>query len=427
MKNKEKENFICPFPWLTPCITTSGHFRICPVSQSSESKGVITDGGAPIHVMSSGGISKARNSQTLRDLRVAMIEGGDVSKICYRCIDEEKVGLKSRRLLEIDRHPDFNESFIREFTRSDGSLLEEAPVQSVVIRVGNKCNLQCRMCGPNSSSAWYSDWNKLKSSKFKDDFDQLKIVESADGHCHLEVDIYDWANSENLNSIFSDIASQLKRIHFSGGEPLLTKGHLSVLDFLVRSGNASSIGLDYNSNLTVVPDQVLRLWRHFSDVQIGASIDGPPDINDYIRYPIKTNLFVKNIQKIYSTCSNVKIWASMTVQIYNVHVLEETRAYLDSLEIPGFDGQLSWHILRAPKELSIYSLPKAVKERIAAKYQSGEFKSISESLLNINHPEMMAEFCSYTHKLDQLRGQDVSRLTALFSEIRPYWSIHERT
>ncbi|MFS4459333.1 twitch domain-containing radical SAM protein [Bdellovibrio sp. HCB2-146] len=421
MKTNGKENFICPFPWLTPCVTTSGHFRVCPVSQSSPSKGLIKSKNSYLHIETPNAVNEWRNSETLMQLRDAMMNGKDISSSCYRCLQEEENGIHSRRQMELARHPNFTHEFVASVTSENGTIASETPIESLVIRLGNKCNLACRMCGPTSSSAWYKEWKQHESERFQDDFEKVVLQENSHGQVTPIKDIYKWAEQDLLLKFIQSCGNKLHRIHFSGGEPLLVESHIPLLEKLVESKQAPHIGLDYNSNLTVVPEQILKLWASFHDVQIGASLDGPPEINDYIRYPSKTAPILRNIERIGKAVPRAKIWISTTVQIYNIFYLQEMAAWVRTLDLPGLEKNFSWHILRGPAELSIYALPQPIKQKLVALYTGTEFSAVAESLQQVSHADMFEKFKKYTHRLDLGRNQKIQNLSVLYSEIKNYW------
>jgi len=119
---------------------------------------------------------------------------------------------------------------------------------------GDTCNLRCAICGPNNSSAWKEE---------------------------LKIPLKERKNTVNRNWKDLDL-TQLKFIHFNGGEPLLSKEHI---EFLKAIPTKSQVHLNYNTNGTVLPsDTLLKLWNQFKLVQIDFSIDDIGDRFEYQRY-----------------------------------------------------------------------------------------------------------------------------------------------
>jgi MoaA/NifB/PqqE/SkfB family radical SAM enzyme len=416
--------FLCPFPWLSPCVTTDGHFRVCPVSQSALSKGIVSnDDGTKPHIEKISSIADVTNADSLKRLRKKMLQGQDVSDTCQRCISEENNGLQSRRQMELVRLPELTEKFVKQITADDGSLTENSPIATLIIRMGNKCNLVCRMCGPSSSSAWYKEWAKTRHSGFQEEEGRVSLVTNDKGQVSASPNPYTWVDNDSAMHLVEMCGSSLRRIHFSGGEPLLSSGHLEILRYLVKSGRAEKISLDYNSNMTVLSDEVLDLWTHFEEVEIGISIDGPPEVNEYIRYPIKSASLQANLKKLDNSKVRGKFWLSTTVQIYNICDLPQTESWLLAQNFKKIRPQISWHALRGPKELSIFALPLEVKQKVAKELAlSPSFATLSEMIFEEDHSEHFPAFIKTTKAMDAYRRQSISQLHNLWPLLESYFS-----
>ncbi len=412
-------NFLCPFPWLTPCVTTDGHFRICPVSQSSQSKGMVKNkSGEKPHIDKIQKISDVIDADSLKDLRKRMILGQDLSDTCYRCISEEAHGLQSRRQMELVRLPEFTEELVSQVTKSDGALSADAPIYSLVIRMGNKCNLVCRMCGPSSSSAWYKEWAETRHPGFQEEGGRLALVENQRGQVVVNPNPYTWSENESSLRLVKMCESSLRKLHFSGGEPLLSKGHIEILRHLVESQSAPRIGLEYNSNLTVLSDEMLELWSHFESVEVGISIDGPPEVNEYIRYPVKSSQLNANLQKLDRSKVRGRFWLATTVQIYNLPYLLDLERWLTEQNYKKIESVISWHVLRSPSEQSIFSLPIEAKKEMAQQLSSSKlFGAIATLIFEEDSSEKFEKFIQSTQAMDTYRGQSIRDLPKLWSLI----------
>jgi len=234
---------------------------------------------------------------------------------------------------------------------------------------------------------------------------------------------YSWADNESALRLVEMCGHSLRRIHFSGGEPLLSKVHLEILRYLVQTKKAGNISLDYNSNMTVLSDEVLSLWEQFKEVEIGLSIDGPPAVNEYIRYPIQTPKLLSNLRKLDNSNVRGKFWFSTTVQIYNVLDLPATESWLLEQKFKKILPQISWHVLRGPKELSIFALPPDIKEKVAKRLSSSPtFASIANIIFEEDHSNLFGEFIKSTQTMDSHRGQSASQLQNLWPLIESYYS-----
>lgn len=55
--------------------------------------------------------------------------------------------------------------------------------------------------------------------------------------------------------------------------------------------------IEYNSNITYIPNKALDIWQHFEKICIGVSLDGINKINNYIRYPSKWEKAFNSLRK----------------------------------------------------------------------------------------------------------------------------------
>jgi sulfatase maturation enzyme AslB (radical SAM superfamily) len=164
---------------------------------------------------------------------------------------------------------------------------------------GDLCNLACAICGPNSSSVWKQELNYPTESK--------KTI---------------------VNNFWTAVdTSQVKYVHFNGGEPLLSKEHVK---FLHALPNKNLIHISYNTNGTVRPDQELvELWSQYKLVQIDFSIDDIGSRFEYQRYPAKWTEVVENLQWFIDQAPhNCMFGVNTTISILNNHNLNNLKNWL---------------------------------------------------------------------------------------------------
>ena len=110
--------------------------------------------------------------------------------------------------------------------------------------VGNTCNLRCVICNPVNSSSWGQELG-LPNRK------------------------------QNVNDFWKTInLEKIKFIHFSGGEPLLSKEHV---EFLKEIPNPTEVEINYNTNGTILPSKryhlLLVLTSHFFQGYLSHDLD----------------------------------------------------------------------------------------------------------------------------------------------------------
>ncbi len=172
---------------------------------------------------------------------------------CQGCYNEEAVGLTSRRMASKKLYEEFH---------NDVTIDINGP-QGLDYSVGNLCNLKCIICGPSSSTAWLPDYQKLNPGKSIVNFQYQKFNQ-------IEID-----DTELLKNIIT--------IHFhGGGDPLMSKNHIALLEKIKKIKSLSDIRIFYNTNGThCVEQKVLDLWKECKLVELYFSID---DIGERFNY-----------------------------------------------------------------------------------------------------------------------------------------------
>jgi MoaA/NifB/PqqE/SkfB family radical SAM enzyme len=202
--------------------------------------------------------------QQLKDL----IESDQPIPQCHRCYEEEAAGLVSRRLGSKQLHEDYH---------NDTNLDLSGP-QSIDYSVGNLCNLKCIICGPNSSTAWFDDYQTIYPNKNLQQFKYNK---------HNQIEIID-----------PNVLKNLTNLHFhGGGEPLLSNNHVNLLKQIKNVKGLSDVRICYNTNgTTTVTTEVLDLWAECQLVELYFSIDDIGPRFNYQRTGADWDSVLKNLQ-----------------------------------------------------------------------------------------------------------------------------------
>jgi len=294
------------------------------------------------------GIMEAVNSNISRGVRQDMLEG-KAPKACRHCFDVEELGNDSPRLGFIKKyHLDIDPEKAKQITKDDGRI-DQFP-QYLDLRLGNTCNLRCVMCDPWNSNQWYKEWREIYGDPL------------------IDKSVFRWSNEDSVGwrEILNHLSS-VKEIYFTGGEPTVIPAHLDLIKKLVDEGYSSQISLIYNSNLAAkISDQMLDLWSKFKLVTIGCSLDAVGPALEYIRYPSRWEVILKNLERIKG--AGCKIWLAPTVQALNApYLLELFDWALDSYFTLD---DISLNILRRPAHLNLQVLPHSAKLELEEKYLS---------------------------------------------------------
>jgi sulfatase maturation enzyme AslB (radical SAM superfamily) len=222
----------------------------------------------------------------LNEVRTTWLTGNFPSS-CNACKSAEESGWSSRRINVNNWYESQN------LTNTDVELVK------IDYWTGDTCNLRCVICGPQNSSSWKQELNlpikKLSVNQF-------------------------WKTLDT---------SSLRLIHFNGGEPLLSKEHIT---FLQAIPHKSQVELDYNTNGTILPSaELLDLWSKFKLVQLDFSIDDIGERFEYQRFPASWNQVTDNLQwYINNSPVNCMFNVNTSVGILNQANLDNLNLWLVS-------------------------------------------------------------------------------------------------
>ena len=440
----------CPLPWNSINLRNNGDLRICCNTNSySPKRGIMTkEDGTPYNA-GKDDWNEARNAELLKEVRVSMMKG-EWHPECTRCKKEEESGMRSRREYENDDWGKYSGDISLEkmlpITEEDGTLdTSKQDIEFMDIRYGNFCNLKCRMCGPTDSHKWYDDFVKTTGrTHYKDTHETIQLTKNAKGKWHT--DQYDWFQDNDIYwNNFEKYAPDAKKLYIVGGEPLIIDEHQESLERLVASGKAGKIQLEYNTNLTMVPDRLVHLWEQFKQIRIGVSIDGIGDVFNYQRTPAKFDAVYANMMTLQNNERiNLKVWFAYTVTPMNVFHTADfmkwklTESGLDKFNpITGPRPVITHHMCHSPKYYNVKVLPQYLKDQVAEHYQehkdwvlttdfSDKVKDNFIKVLTGIEKFMMSEdyseewldhFIDQTAKLDEVRNQNILDIVPQYKEL----------
>lgn len=397
---KQSDSF-CILPWMHIATNSSGNYRYC--CNSTPGKNFIHDENGKEYKIHRTPPEVVWNSPDYKKIRQQMLNG-EKPKVCVRCWREEAIGVKSARQNYNDQYSNHIAEALSS-TTPDG----EAPLKGVYVdlRLGNLCNLKCRMCNPWASNQWVEEWNNLTSYDGSD-IDQEERTRLTD---------MNWPRNPKLWEHLMTIIDSVEEIYLTGGEPTLALEQYKLFDKCIELDKAKNIILKYNTNLTNIPPKMIDYWKHFKKIKINASIDGFDQLNRYIRYPTNWKSVDKNLLAFHEMekQGKMRVQVHTTVQIYNILDLNELFEYTTQF---GYFPYLN--ILNHPDYLNIRVLPQNLKEEAAKRLQPWIKQDKVQGLINY----MMAEdwtkhtnkFIEYTTELDKSRDQSLEKVAPLLKE-----------
>ena len=371
-ENKGATASWCVLPWSHISTRSDGTYRICCNSNGSPSHGIPRDkNGRAFHIEKSD-LKSVMNSDMMKKIRKNMLEGR-WSEECVRCKREYESGIASRNIcersilaqvVESEKYPGYQKA--KKLTRSDGSIsFDDFTVFYLDIRFGNLCNLKCVTCGPGDSNQWYEDYEALWGKE------AIESVLSANG-VKKGKNFFDWnKDSHFLRQVEKNI-DHLRKAYIVGGEPLLIESHYNFLKKCIDKGVAEKLNIDYNSNITHIPKKAWELWKHFKSINMGISIDGYGEVNDFIRYPSQWNQIEENLKKLDEAQEkNFNLYITTSVSVLNIWHLPEFMDYILKSNYRRINNSewsyplMSPHLVHNPPHLNINILEDHFKEEIS--------------------------------------------------------------
>lgn len=372
------DNTFCILPWMHLATNASGNLRVC--CNSTPGKNFITKPDGKPYKVYKDDLQEAWNSEVYTNIRKQMLNG-ERPDMCQRCFREEDAGVRSARQAWNDKW------------QQENNYTEKAPfdVKYVDIRLGNLCNLKCRMCNPYASNQWVKEWALVEDALEPSEYERLSKM--------------DWPENEKTWENLFSIANTVEEIYLTGGEPTIIKEQHKLLDYYIDNGTAHKIKLKYNTNLTNVPQHLIDKWSEFKQIQLNCSIDATDDLDRYIRYPSNWKKIVENFETIRQL-PNANIEIHCTVQMYNILRLDKL---IDWAEPYGH--KIYFNILNHPEYLNIRCLPKELKTQaniMLCRYKHLEkVQGIIDYMYAEDWSDKLPQFYEYTAQLDKSRNENL--------------------
>jgi MoaA/NifB/PqqE/SkfB family radical SAM enzyme len=377
-------------PWISMEASPQGTARVCCL-QTEE----ITDENGQNYSLKKVPLGDIFNSKYMQDFRQDMRDGKKPES-CKQCWAEEDIGRQSKRMSTYVRLPHIVPDIKWESNTSD-------TLQFIDLKLGNICNLKCRICGSWSSSKWAAeelDYQKWLPKKEHRAYTQLKA-----GQWPRESQAF-WDN-------LRDMLPSIKYFEFTGGEPFLIQEHFDLLEFAADNGHADHIEIHYNTNGTVFPEHAIELWKKFKTVEVAFSIDDLGQRFEYQRSGAQWSEVAVNVQKfnaLRDIMPNLITQVCLTVNVMNIYYLEQLCNWV-ALQEFDFDY---FNMLHGPDHMCIKYMPVAAKDIVANKLRAGVFSGKHQSNITqiidfmydgVSHDTL--DFITKTKQTDDFRRESL--------------------
>lgn len=337
----------CVLPWVSLETSPVGTVRPCCLAEDE-----IVDNQGDKFELTKSNFIEIIDSDYMKGLRKQFLRGEQPST-CRKCWNEENSGRTSKRMHTLDRlkhiigQQDWNE--------------ESKSLMFLDLKLGNICNLKCRICGSWSSSSYATE----ELMEFKPDERKKTFA-----YKMLRAGSWPRENSNFWKEIQNHIGN-IRYIEFTGGEPFMIDEHFDMLQSIVDQGIAHQVEIHYNTNGTIFPAQAPSIWKHFKTVEVAFSIDDIGPRFEYQRMNASWKEVNDNIAKfkqLQSTMPNLQLQCCSTVNVFNVMYLGELSVWHKMFK---FDF-VYWNMLHEAYYFSIGTLPDLAKHYVQKKLESQE-------------------------------------------------------
>lgn len=337
----------CVLPWVSLEASPIGTVRPCCLADNE-----IVDNAGRKFELSTASFADIQNSDHMQSLRQQFL-AGEQPETCRRCWNEENSGRTSKRMHTLDR--------LKHMLPDTEWTADAKPLMFLDLKLGNICNLKCRICGSWSSSQFATE----EMNDYPDKKNSYPYIMLRAGAWPRENPKF-W---EEIDEVLTDI----RYIEFTGGEPFMITEHFDMLQGIVDRGIAHQVEIHYNTNGTQWPEQAENIWRHFKTVEIAFSID---DVGPRFEYQRSNAVWTevcanldrfRDLKEIYP---NIQLQICTTVNVFNILYLDQVAQWIDrNKESFSF---VYWNMMHDPWHFSIATLPDLAKTHITKHLQTAD-------------------------------------------------------
>ena len=291
-------------------------------------------------------------------------------------------------------------------------------------RLGNMCNLKCRMCQPQNSSQINKEYVKIEqadpeSAQFiKDNFTWGQFAEN----------ITPWQDDPEFLRQVEEWLPGVNKLYFTGGEPTIIERVYWIMEKCVEMGIAKDIELVFNSNMTNIQARFINLVEQFKNVLMCISVDAYGHENEYIRGASHWSQVEKNLRKYCASDVIGTVLFSPVIQIYNILTINKLLDFCEELELEyGREVFVTFLICDYPTSLDFRNCPDNVREVAAERLEAwlSSSKVLSKRQENVqsinatikalkenrkeNWRQELITFQKYTDLLDKTRDESMQQ------------------
>lgn len=383
MVDKYIKSNVCPLPWTHLEVDVNGGASPCCLY-----KGNVP--GVKVYEQTLKSIQQGNYMESLRE----QFRNGERPAGCANCWAEEDAGKTSKRM---------NSIYKMQKNLADWTPNSEPSLKFIDFKLGNVCNLKCRICGSWSSSKWAQE--------------ELDYGENPVAKKNLQEGGWPKKHPQFFEDVKQDLA-EAEFFEFTGGEPFMIKNHFKILEHCVEKGFAKHQDIHYNTNGTQLPSQeIFDLWKHFKRVEIAFSIDDVGEQFEYQRHPADWKEVNQNLTEFKKRkTDNMEFQICSTINIFNIFNLAKLNLWVRQFAPKFFYVNTCFD----PDVFNVQTLPKRVKDIVNIRY--GELKDFEGTLRYMNSADRDSEHIRIARKkrillADKYRNENFAEVFPLLNNI----------
>ena len=210
---------------------------------------------------------------------------------------------------------------------------------------------------------------------------------------------------------------KLRRVCFTGGEPLIIKEYYDYLDFLIESELSSNLEIELFTNCSVYNPLFVNRLNKFKYVELVMSIDGVGKTAEYIRHGMPWSTIERNVKLFNSLKNPFNLYFTVAISGYTLlDVANLARFYMEMYEANNNISVKCYTVLM--QSLRFQNAPDHLKHRMLSQIDEAieilsvpnydtfrnELKNIKAELGKMEKGNTKV-FCEYTEKFDKIRNE----------------------
>ena len=306
---------------------------------------------------------------------------------CQKCWNLEQQGLLSDRKLKNSALDFWSGQDLQTIVQE--STVDSGDVQILKLTTSYTCNSACVTCNSGVSSFWNTVERRIDKT--------------------IPIKKYSFIDVELIKTQVD--FKNLKILSLLGGEPLLEKNNFVLLQHLIDIGNTDVFVTVITNGSVKLNEKHVEMFSAFPNLNFCISIDGIGPVFEYLRWPLKWDQLVENLDQYRSITNDVSV--SYTISNLNIGYHADTIKWFR-------ENNLAWNhnVVYTPSYFSPKVLPCAVKKIIKNSLSSKEFDAfvgdentmdqalwqqfqhtikIQDSAKGISIHDYLPEFCTTTN------------------------------